>query len=684
MTNWSKLTVAKLKEECAERDIPLTGLKLKTHFIDQLEKWEANQETEASEDVQQEEEQANGYEEEAQPEPVEPSAEDTANGHEEEAQPDPVATPVEKVANGAVNDHTEDYQDAMQVDKPSADGPVETAVEQTTAGVEEQPDAQGSSDTTSQDQMLVDKDLDSTGAKPAEGEEIGEDDRVAPAAVTPEAEGELPTHGAAPTPNEDPQPAEQSSSAQTPISVSARLPATQDTTRSSSIVPPAEVSEDARKRKRRSVTPTPQAEEIALKKVKANDGSPLVRAQQEAETEQAALDRAGVDADVGPLAHQQAPVDVQLEPKSAASSHRPRDMRSASPPNERTVSPALHPATSTLYIRNFKRPLRQPDLQAHIASLARSGQDDPDSTPIKFFYLDVIRTHAFVRLHSISAASRVRSAVHDTRWPDEPNRELLWADFIPDEKAEAWANQEADATAGSGFGSRGSAGKRWEVIYQAGTNGTEAVLQDANDMKSTSQPRQPSFSQARKPSTTTWERDMPAGVHPDRAALVPHSDDRTSSRGFHERPIPPPRQPKDSERGFAALDELFSSTSTTKPKIYYKPVAPELVDERMELIKDLRVGNSGMGRSGDEGMKRYSFEWERGRQEWVDKGPEFGFGKKGRERLTGDRGRGGYGGGGGYRGRGGGSNYQRGGGGGGGYQDWDAPSGRRGGGGGWR
>jgi hypothetical protein len=53
------------------------------------------------------------------------------------------------------------------------------------------------------------------------------------------------------------------------------------------------------------------------------------------------------------------------------------------------------------------------------------------------------------------------------------------------------------------------------------------------------------------------------------------------------------------------------------------------------MIKDLRVGHADMGRSGDEDMKRYSFEVYRGGEEWVDKGPEFGYGRRGVERMRG-------------------------------------------------
>lgn len=682
MSNWSKLTVAKLKDECAERDISITGLKLKQHYIDKLAEWEAAQPKGAKEVEEQENGELNGDAEAAQQETAVPLDEDRvekdgtnpANGQMDEL----------SVAEAGTKDDAEDQK-----------APIKEHVNDSPPPQEPESQANEIADAFAPADLKEQKEGDELAVQDEDKmSDVEEYVQLAPESV-PEPAPEFRSEPTSAVPEQQVsssdaieghvQVDEQKSAAETPASTSVPPLATQNSTRSSSIVPPAEVSEDARKRKRRSVTPPPQAEEIALKKAKANDGSPLIHANMQAEKEQAAIDKAGVDADAGPLAHEQATTDIHWVDEHQASSDHLREVRSASPINERTVAPALHAATSTLYIRNFKRPVRQPDLQAHIASLARSSRDDLDFNPIKFFYLDVLRTHAFVRLHSISAASRVRSAVHETRWPDEPTRDLLWADFIPDHKAEKWANEEADANTGndfggSGFRSRGG-GKKWEVIYPDGPDGVEAVLRDANEAKMASAPRQPSFAQGRKPSAA-WERELPPGVHPDRAALVSSNGAQDSSRAYDDFQ-PTPRQPKNAEKSFAALDELFSSTEKTKPKLYYKPVALQVVDERMELIKDLRVGHNGRGRSGDEGMKRYTFEWERGRQEWADKGPEFGFGKKGRDRMDGQRGRGG----GGYRGRGGGSAYpprRPGGDDGPRYQDWDAPPPPRRGGGSWR
>jgi hypothetical protein len=145
------------------------------------------------------------------------------------------------------------------------------------------------------------------------------------------------------------------------------------------------------------------------------------------------------------------------------------------------------------------------------------------------------------------------------------------------------------------------------------------------------------------------QRPLPIeGIHPDRLPLVPQDPSNDSNARRDER-----RRvslPEISGTGFRALDELFSFT-TAKPKLYYKPVSQPVAVRRMDAIKALRVGHANMGKSGDEDMKRYSFEMYRGEEEWVDKGPEFGFGRRGVERMRGGAPiRGGYRGGGGGRG----------------------------------
>jgi len=71
------------------------------------------------------------------------------------------------------------------------------------------------------------------------------------------------------------------------------------------------------------------------------------------------------------------------------------------------------------------------------------------------------------------------------------------------------------------------------------------------------------------------------------------------------------------------------------------------VDERLDMIRALYTDR---GVPGDAGMKRYTFEKNGAKEEWVNNGPEFGHGRRGADRLAGigTRGRGGH------RGRGGG------------------------------
>ena len=317
---------------------------------------------------------------------------------------------------------------------------------------------------------------------------------------------------------------------------------------------------------------------------------------------------------------------------------------------ERAITPALHPATSSLYMRNFKRPLHLPTLRAHLVKIARGHtlSSDNDEDPIVSYFLDSIRTHALVSFKSISAASRVRSALHDTRYPDEKTRDPLWIDFIPDNKVQSWIDIETKS-AGPGTA------QRWEVVYEDGAGGVEAVLQEAGAgggprRPSTILQRQSSMPGVqRQPSMSDVQRPSPiVGVHPDRLPLVPQ--DRSHTRNEVRGELRRVSQPEISGTGFRALDELFSFT-TAKPKLYYKPVSQKVADRRMDAIKDLRVGHADMGKSGDEDMKRYSFEMYRGEEEWVDKGPEFGYGRRGVERMRGGAPtRGGYRGGGGGRG----------------------------------
>ena len=272
---------------------------------------------------------------------------------------------------------------------------------------------------------------------------------------------------------------------------------------------------------------------------------------------------------------------------------------------DRDITPALHPATTALYIRNFMRPLHPAALKDHLESLARSTGGPSEQEIIMDFFLDGIKTHCLVQFNSISSASKVRLALHERVWPDERARKALWVDYIPEEKIKKWIEVEQEAGGG-----RGAPQKRWEVVYEKEGDDIAAYLQEADG----SGPHG-TLLVARAVENG---RSGPSGlVSSERQGGLP-----IASKG-------------DSGKGFKALDDLFKST-TAKPKLYYQPVSESIVNERLDKLAEGRGG----GRNDE--MRRYTFE----KSSIVDNGAEYGPGWRG-----GGRGRGGYSRG--YSGRGG-------------------------------
>ena len=597
MTDWSKLKVAELKEELKTRGVPLTGLKLKADFVAKLEELDAS--AIGDEDEKNEEKIAASEDSAAEPEleqPIDEACEEpvvTKNGVPEEdlrngklEEQEVNKKPVELLANTVLPEMVDMYS-SSQI-KPTPSQPLT--------------------------EILATK----------------EDAKVEPAVPS--------------TP---------------PVVKVDGLSST------SSPVPTTELIEDSRKRKRRSVTPPPSTQDVALKKAKARDGTPVITKQESSlEKIQAATDAAEAiqapdglgdnvpikedvpgtrgEADTKPS---QLPGDATGNEQAALRSPS-REESALVDLNRNDVEPSMHPATSSLYLRNFKRPLQGPILRKHLTDIARSPSDSSENGPITLFHLDNIRTHALVSFNSVGAAAKVRLAMHNVVFPDEASRMPIWVDFVPDDKIEAWITKEASSN---------DRNKKWEVTYHI-QDSVEAIHHEVeagglSHKPIAVQPRYISISEAlsRPPPSTA------PGIHPDRTELIPRQEQNSYDLGIPSRPeAKPPAVPEsDIGTGFKALDELFSST-TTKPKLYYKAVSPRIAEDRLHMIKDLRVGHSEMGKSGDEGMKRYSFEVYSGREEWVDKGPEFGYGRRGVDALEGRRGRGGaYRGGRGDRGRGG-------------------------------
>lgn len=630
MTDWAKLKVVDLKEECKNRGIALSGLKLKQQYIDKLEEYEAQ-------------------------EAAEPDSPTTGAEAVDSEQPDEALDDESAQANAEVKGATEDASVIVtEEDKVEENEPQEQPPEP----VQEEGDAEGT--TRRADEK-------------AEDSEKSRQDALPVSAAT-ETDEKVDGVTKAPKPAQDEQTAtatdnivggvdaaipDQNAGSQSPVMQPNQLPAAElqvDEGSSTPQLPPTDLAEDQSRRRKRSATPVPSSKEMARKKARlsndkdglpteetlaSKDQSPGIETTQEmgegesiGAPEEALVDE--LDDQITTVTEQPPKAEEPVPVETTATTTKPptSPKRSRSLSEERITPPALHPATTSLYIRNFKRPLHIPSLRSHIVSLAKSPSTTDSTDPMTLFYLDSIRTHAFVSFTSIAAASRVRSALHGTRFPDETLREPLFVDYVPDGKVQSWIEQET----GEGFG-RGGGARRFEVVYKEGENGIEVVFQEFDPSRS--RPQLEPGRGSRMSIDQPRPESVPTGVHADRAALIPRDSRRNDDGDRTRAPPTSPKGPDTRGRGFKALDELFDST-TTKPKLYYKPVPDSIAAERLDMLHGLRIGYAGRGRSGDEGMKRYSFDRYRGKEEWVDKGPEFGFGKRGQDRLVGVRGRGGF------------------------------------------
>ncbi|KAL8652042.1 MAG: hypothetical protein Q9210_002912, partial [Variospora velana] len=288
------------------------------------------------------------------------------------------------------------------------------------------------------------------------------------------------------------------------------------------------------------------------------------------------------------------PSDVRFKNILPTPSHRddsPTRPSCTADPSDRTVTPALHPATTALYIRNILRPLHIENLREHLLSLATpSSSPSPDADTIRTFHLDAIRTHALVRFSSVAAASRVRTGLHDRVWPDEKNRKPLWVDFVPEEKLDKWIEVENGGGGGVGGGRPARGAKRWEVVYEDEEDGVKAYLQEAGSNGSAG-PRHPQAPPlpSRPAETGLGVRGAPSGPR------VRDARGQQQQQQQHVTEAPPPPTTADRGRGFQALDDLFRSTAA-KPKLYFLPVSKRTADKRLDMLDEGRGG----GRGGDE------------------------------------------------------------------------------------
>lgn len=389
---------------------------------------------------------------------------------------------------------------------------------------------------------------------------------------------------------------------------------------------PAEVQKDSQKRKRRSASPPPNARDVALKRARLDD----VEAQSSEPGKQEASQQAqefdqnqSMDIDEEDSQPEVSTAAAQLEveaPEAAAPDLRPEpqddDTRSmqdqADIPMhgdskqqvqtdddtpmggivdnypeeeaERDVEPSIHPATSALYIKNFMRPLRPQAVQAHLLDIATPPGVAISDETIEDFYLDLIRTHSFVVFNSVSAASRVRTALHNRVWPDETNRKALWVDFMPPERFNDWVDQEQ-----ASGGGRGSS-NRWEVVYERDHDGNVAANLEESD----------AAPPAAKPAPPERKASIPTG--PTRG-LTGVEGAPTGPRGFQAGGRPQAHHTSRSDRVGGE-----SKSTRAYPSVMYQPVSDELVDKRLAAIRSAKSSTYDQRRDTNKEYQRYFFE----------------------------------------------------------------------------
>ncbi|KAJ5317846.1 hypothetical protein PENANT_c004G10581 [Penicillium antarcticum] len=590
MTDYSSWKVPELKAELKRRAVPQTGLRLKQQFIDKLLELDSqtdqgeNGETAAPEETTDE-----------QPSAPEPAA--------QAPEPEAEQPQIEQPKQPEQPEQPEELKDPIAEEKDT----------QASIAVSDKAYEETKGDPLAQAVIPAESQKVEHVAKPAE--EVHTEKPLSPSGAqkSPVASQQMEVN----EPTQVPQDASKEGSAKSEEKSTLSAPQTSGAnTGVSTPLPTEEALEDTRKRKRRSQSPAPSQEEIANRKARAMEEAPRVLMTEEKETVgrdevKPPSDRdtkqpteASADAQTPhnkPSARFRdlfAPSDAALPPASGSEDVKMEDV---------DVEPARHAATAALYIEGLMRPLQPVALRKHLASLA-SAPGLPGSDTIIDFYLDSIKTHCFVSFTSVAAASRVRSAVHGTVWPNERNRKSLWADFIPHDKIKEWIQTEEASR------DRAGPAPRWEVTYETTDNGTTATLAEAGSkQRPAPTQRDPGFN-----------RTPPLGPR----SSMPHIDRRPSDA--------PPAPSERPGQGFKPLDERFKST-TAKPKLYYLPVPRPIADKRLDQFDDLIEKGTFPRRGGDE-MRRITFEDE---DRFVDIGPER-FGAPGpRPGMGRGRGRGG-------------------------------------------
>jgi len=654
MADYSKQTVAQLRQILKDKGIPSTGLTRKAQIIGKLEEKDGEGVEEGGDKKEVEEE--GGEDGDA---PVDPIEQVEDEGAEDVTEKPDAPGPALSEAGGTLTLNTLDARKADRRIEPPAQPdqdestapalPVATidANRETVSHMDSDippPDQtqavqQSAEDTTVDDAPSTTQPVGVFNAAPADpedvvgphitepsNEEMGGDKEEAPATdELPDAPGPAAealrlaqqdgaSESVTPTPNTSEKPTVEKAELAT-----IREQSTADTSRLNT----EEREADSKKRKRRSQSPDLPTQDIKARKRRSSENAPAVHLMEDGDVvmEQRRPEEESTAAEANGAHTTTAETDVKPPRKENTDRYKGLANSNAAPQDalqdDRPVAPALHPATPALYIRNFMRPLRPDALRTHLITLASPPSSSPDSSLIKSLFLDQMKTHALVHFSNTTSASRVRASLHGSIWPPEGNRKELWVDFIPDDQVQEWIKQEEDALAAekdARAARQPIPAKHFEVVYPGND---DAIFQEVGSGAPSNAPRGPRGSmEVRRQSQSV--------------PVAPTQDTR-----------------QDIQASFQTLDQLFSST-TAKPSLYFLPVTDATSDARLkelasEKSRDWAPGEVRKGRGLKTEMKyKYTFDEEdRIVEGGEDRGPWA-------EDYRGARGRGG----GGFRGRG--------------------------------
>eukprot|EP00276_Gloeochaete_wittrockiana_P020676 CAMPEP_0184335530 /NCGR_PEP_ID=MMETSP1089-20130417/4087_1 /TAXON_ID=38269 ORGANISM="Gloeochaete wittrockiana, Strain SAG46.84" /NCGR_SAMPLE_ID=MMETSP1089 /ASSEMBLY_ACC=CAM_ASM_000445 /LENGTH=630 /DNA_ID=CAMNT_0026660239 /DNA_START=36 /DNA_END=1928 /DNA_ORIENTATION=+ len=208
--------------------------------------------------------------------------------------------------------------------------------------------------------------------------------------------------------------------------------------------------------------------------------------------------------------------------------------------DDRSGPQSRKPPTAAIVIRNFVRPFTLPAVHELLAQYGK----------VVSFWMDKIKTHAYIVYESIEQSTAARQALHNLKWPpNSVSSKPLSAEFVSVEEARSVLEKP-------GADQHGAVGA---AIKQAHIQ--------AQQMQQAEKQLQQAFAQV-------------ARQLPDRTATHAPPPSRRSAATLPPAPIAPPPLPNPVN----SLDELFRKT-TTKLSLYWQPVSEEEVAKRRAALK---------------------------------------------------------------------------------------------------